>query len=236
MQLYVSAASSLTDCLTEIGRAFENEHKNIRIAFNFGASGTLQQQIEQGAPADLFISAGKKQFQGLIDERIIDPMKSVSLLTNRLVVIVPSDSSLTFQAIEDLLQPDIKKMALGQPETVPAGAYSKNLLMNAGIWEKLLKKTVFAKDVRQVLSYVESGNVDAGVVYETDSLLSNKIKIVMKPDAKLYEAIEYPMGLINDSERKGEAEKLFNYLLGEEAREIFKKYGFNVQGSYYGKY
>ncbi|MFX3632062.1 MAG: molybdate ABC transporter substrate-binding protein [Candidatus Pristimantibacillus sp.] len=227
VELLISAAASLTDSLNEIQAVYEKEHP-IKLSFNFGASGALQQQIEQGAPADLFLSAGKKQMTALVDKQLIDSNKQTNLLTNELVMIVPSDSSLVMNTMDDIAQSDVKKIAIGEPETVPVGTYTRDSLTSYKIWDAIQPKVVFAKDVRQVLSYVETGNTEIGFVYKTDALTSQKVTIALTADPTSHKPIEYPLGIIKASKHAKEAEEFYNYLQSEAAQAIFLKYGFNL--------
>lgn len=227
-ELIISAAVSLTDSLEEIKALYEKEHAGVKLNFNLGASGALQQQIEQGAPADLFLSAGKKQMNALVEQGLVDEERQKVLLSNELVVITSLDAKGTVATFEDLEQSTIQRLALGEPDVVPAGSYSKEALTYSGLWEKLEPKMVFAKDVRQVLSYVETGNVDAGFVYKTDALTSSSVKIAFAVDAKSYSPIEYPVGIIKATKHGAEAEQFYRYLMEEEAQSVFRKYGFSA--------
>jgi molybdate transport system substrate-binding protein len=228
VEILISAASSLMDSLKELQTTYEREHSNIKLTFNFGASGTLQQQIEQGAPADLFLSAGKKQMTALVDKQFIDTSKQLNLLTNELVAVVPADSKMGIGTMEDLTKSEVKKIAVGEPETVPVGSYTKDSLTYFKLWDSVQPKTVFAKDVRQVLNYVETGNTEAGFVYKTDALTSQKVKIAFTADPKSYKPIEYPVGIVKATKHLIETEQLYTYLQSKAAQELFLKYGFSL--------
>lgn len=228
VELTVSAAASLTDALQEIKQAYETGHPHIRLSFNLGASGALQQQIEQGAPADLFLSAAPKNMQALVDQQLVHANEQTNLLNNELVVVVPADANTVIDRMEDLTYSDIKNVAIGIPESVPAGGYAKESLISNRLWESLQSKTVQGKDVRQVLQYVETGNADAGFVYKTDALTSRKLKIAFTVDPNTYTPIRYPVGIIKATKHREEAEDFYNYLQSEAALEVFEKYGFTV--------
>ncbi len=229
VELTISAAASLTDALTEISQSFEAQNPHIHLNFNFGASGTLQQQIEQGAPADLFLSASAKNMQALLDKQLIDSLQEVNLLYNDLVVITPADKAAgSVQTLDDLKKPDVKTVAIGIPESVPAGNYAQESLKAAGIWESLKAKTVQGKDVRQVLQYVETGNADAGFVYKTDALTSEQVKVAFSVDPSLYKQIEYPIGIVKATKHSQEAEAFYQYLQTKDALDVFVKYGFTI--------
>ncbi|WP_433775251.1 molybdate ABC transporter substrate-binding protein [Bacillus wiedmannii] len=226
VELTISAAASLQDALKEIEKQYKEKEPNIKLSFNFGASGALQQQIEQGAPADLFFSAAEDKFQTLVKKGFIDEKEGKNLLGNELVLVVPKDSSLT--KFQDLKDEKIKKIALGTPESVPAGKYAKASLAHENLWNDVQNKIVFTKDVRQVLTYVETGNVDAGIVYKTDALISDKVKIGETAAATSHEPIHYPLGVIKESKHKKEATSFYEYLQSKDAQSIFKKYGFTI--------
>ncbi|MGO4106518.1 molybdate ABC transporter substrate-binding protein [Paenibacillus sp. YAF4_2] len=228
VELTISAAASMTDALTDIQKSFETANPSIKLNFNFGASGALQQQIEQGAPADLFLSAAVKNMTALVDKQLIDSTQQVNLLSNELVVVVPSDGTSVIEKMEDLTNKEVKNIAIGIPESVPAGNYAKKALTNVKLWDALQKKSVQAKDVRQVLQYVETGNVDAGFVYKTDALTSDKVKVAFSVDPASYKTIEYPIGIVKATKHMEEADKFYTYLQSQEALDVFVKYGFSV--------
>ncbi len=224
--LLVSAAASLQDSMKEVAEAYAKKHPNVKLTFNFGSSGALQQQIEQGAPADLFLSAGAKQMAALIDKGFVDSGQQSVLLSNSLVVIVPADSKKEIAAMEDLGKAEVTKIAMGEVDTVPAGTYAKEALSHYKLWDSIQPKLIFTKDVRQVLSYVESGNVDAGIVYSTDVLNSNKARVALKAESGSHKPIQYPAGIVKASKQPSEAAEFYKYLQGEEASAIFAKFGF----------
>lgn len=226
-ELTISAAASLTDSLQDIQKLYESKYPNVKLTFNFAASGTLQKQIEQGAPADLFISAGSKQMQALIDEKLVDKDHEINLLTNELVLVVPKDNTTTPATIEDLNGDSIKRLAIGTPESVPAGMYAKQALEKAKLWDSLQSKLVQTKDVKQVLSYVETGNADAGFVYKTDAMESNGVKIAFTASEDSHDPIVYPAAVLSATTHREDAAQFYAYLQTQEAQAIFAKYGFN---------
>jgi len=228
VQLTISAAASLTDALKEIQEAYEANNNGVKLNFNLGASGALQQQIEQGAPADLFLSTAPKNMKALVDKQFIDSNNQKTILINKLVVVIPAEGKITIRSAEDLVNAEVKTIAIGIPESVPAGSYAKEALINAKLWDTLQQKTVQGKDVRQVLQYIETGNADAGFVYKTDALTSQKAKIAFEVDPKTYAAVEYPFGIVNESKHPEEAADFYTYLQSKEALDIFIKYGFSI--------
>lgn len=229
-KITVSAAASLTDALQEIQKNYRAENPDVTIYFNFGASGALQQQIERGAPVDLFISASKSYIEALAQQGIIAEDEQTILLTNDLTVITAADDTTTIRYANDLLSSEVNSIAIGIPETVPAGKYAKEALQHVNVWDEVESKIIQAKDVRQVLQYVETKNVEAGFVYKTDALSSDKVRIAYTVDPSFYTPIEYPAGMIHSSASKQEVIDFYTYLQSEEAMTIFKKYGFSVPG------
>jgi molybdate transport system substrate-binding protein len=224
VEITVSAAASLQDALTEINAAFKKDHPNIIVNYNFGGSGALQQQISQGAPVDLFFSAAEDKFDKLVNDGLIEKSKGLDLVGNELVLVIPKDSNKKIQAFEDL--PKANRISIGTPEAVPAGQYAKDTLGNLRVWKNVEGKVVFAKDVRQVLTYVETSNVDAGIVYKTDALISKKVKIVATAAENTHAPIVYPLGVIKKSSHPKEAQLFYDYLQNEKSMKTFAKYGF----------
>lgn len=227
VELVISAAASLVDSMTEIHNIYESKNRHITLTLNYGSSGTLEQQIQQGAPVDLFISAGKQQMTTLHNQGLISGVPQ-TIITNELVIITPSKSPIALSTLEELKDQDIAILAIGEPEVVPAGGYAKEALKHYELWKDLNSKIVFAKDVRQVLSYVETGNADVGFVYRTDALSTTKVKIAWTLDPTSHKRIEYPAGIVKSTHHFNDARKFLQYLQGDEAQQIFKKYGFTV--------
>jgi molybdate transport system substrate-binding protein len=224
VELTISAAASLQDALNNISASFEKEHPNVKINYNYGASGALQQQISQGAPVDLFFSAAEDKFKKLIKAGMIEKNKGTDLLGNELVLVVPKDSNKAIKTFADLIKAE--KLAIGTPETVPAGQYAKETLEKLHVWKDVENKLVYAKDVRQVLTYVETGNVDAGIVYKTDALSSPKVKIVATAEESTHAPIIYPVGIIKNSSHPKEAQLFYDYLQNDKSIKTFERYGF----------
>lgn len=223
--LTVSAAISLKDALDELGGVYEQRHPGAKVTFNYGGSGTLQHQIEQGAPVDIFFSAAEKQMDALESAGWIVPSTRRDVLANELVLIAPA-SSKEIKDFGDLARPEVKIIALGEPATVPAGMYAREVLEHLGLLAQTEKKTVLAKDVRAVRTYVETGDADAGFVYRTDAQGSAKIRIVAAAPAGSHEPIVYPAAIVKQSTQVAAARAFLEFLSGEDAREVFTKYGF----------
>lgn len=226
VNLNISAAASLQDAAGELKTLYETENAGVILTLNLASSGTLQKQIEEGAPADLFISAGKSQMDALSQKELIIEESRQDLLGNELVLIAGKDSKIT--KFEDLTDASVGTISIGTPETVPAGSYAKETLSNLNLWEQLEPKMVLAKDVRQVLTYVETGNVDAGLIYRTDAATSDKVEIIAAAPAGSSKPIVYPMAVIKDTKHQKEAEDFAAFLTTDEAVNIFEKYGFKV--------
>lgn len=226
-ELTVSAAASLQEALEEAGQKYMDDNPDVKIIYNFGGSGSLQQQIAQGAPVDLFFSAAEDKYNQLISKDLIDKNNSSQILENELVMIVPKGKQ-NIETLDDLLKSDVNRIAIGTPESVPAGHYAKQTFISTGLWSKLEKKIINTKDVRQVLSYVETENVDAGIVYKTDALISDKIKMAPIYGHDLHDPIIYPAGVVSSSKNRDEAIRFFEFLKNQVAMEIFKKYGFKA--------
>lgn len=225
--ILVSAAASLKEALSEIKPLYQQSKPNVNITYNFGASGALQQQIEQGAPADIFISAGKKQVDALEQKGLLVPGTRTNLANNRLVLIVPKNV-VGVSSFYNLTDAKIKKIAIGEPRSVPAGQYGEQVLKKLGIFNKVKSKLVLANNVRQVLAVVESGNADAGLVYATDAKISDKVKVVVAADDKYHSPIVYPMAVIKRSKNVAAAKEFVQFLSGSQAKAVLKKSGFIV--------
>lgn len=224
VELIVSAAASLQEALTEITTSFEKKNPNVKITYNFGASGSLQQQISQGAPVDLFFSAAEDKFDQLVTEGLIEKEQGIDLLGNEIVLVVPKNTDNRISHFEDLGKAN--KMSIGTPEAVPAGKYAKETLEHLNVWKEVEGKVVYAKDVRQVLTYVETSNVDAGIVYKTDAQSSSKVKVVTTADENTHAPIIYPAGVIKNTSHPDEAKLFFEYLQNKDSKKTFEKYGF----------
>ncbi|WP_126427831.1 molybdate ABC transporter substrate-binding protein [Brevibacillus marinus] len=226
VELLVSAAASLTDALQELQTSFEREHPQIRLTFNFGSSGKLAQQIEQGAPADVFLSASKKDMDKLQEKQLILSDSRVDFAQNALVLIANQANPLSLSSFAEIDPGKIGHFAMGEPASVPAGRYTKEVLEKLNLWEPLQGKIVFGSDVRQVLTYVESGNADVGVVYSSDAMVSDKVNVLAEAEPDWHEPIVYPGAIVANSPHAEEAKAFLAYLTSEQGKEILQKYGF----------
>lgn len=226
-ELSVFAAISLTDALTEIGEVFTLDN-HVRIYYNFAASTTLQRQLEKGASADVFISASPRQVVELEFKGLIDAGSRHDLLTNRLVLVSHATALISVETLDDLVAPDISRIAIGHPDIVPAGTYAKEALTHAGVWETLQPKMIFGTDVRATLAYLTAGNVDVAIVYKTDTTLTQNIKVVYQFPSDAYTPITYPAVVLKRSQRGQLARKFVAYLRAAGSTKIFEKHGFTV--------
>jgi molybdate transport system substrate-binding protein len=224
--IMVSAAASLTEAFTDMESQFEDENPGVDVNFNFAGSGNLRTQIEGGAPVDVFASADQKNMDILAGEKLIENSSRKDFAQNSLVLIVPASSTLKITGIEDLTAPEVKRIAIGNPDTAPVGKYTTQALTEEGIWDQLENKTVLADDVKQVLVYVERGEVDAGFVYMTDAKTADPGTIEIVTNVTVSTPISYPIAVVSASENKEEAQEFLDYVTGEEGQEILEEYGF----------
>jgi molybdate transport system substrate-binding protein len=228
--LNVSAAASLTDALKEINVLYMQDNPGVTVTSNFGSSGTLQKQIENGAPTDIFVSAASAQMDALQKGKLIIDDTRQDLLINKVVLIVPIGNPLDITDFKGLVSDKVTKIAIGDPKSVPAGTYGQQVFDKFGISDSVKSKLVLAGDVRQVLTYVESGNVDAGVVYLTDAKISTKVVIVANAPDDINAKIVYPVAVVKASKSVDAARVYEKYLFGSRAKAVFDKYGFTMAG------
>lgn len=224
IELNISAAASLKEAMADLEAAYTSKNPEVSFVINYGSSGSLQQQIEQGAPCDLFISAGEKQMTALEEEGLLLDGTNKDLVKNSLVLVTSNDSEIS--SIDNLNSDAVSKIALGEPSSVPAGKYADETLTSLAIKDSLNNKLVFAKDVKEVLAWTASGNADAGFVYLSDALSSDGVKIVETISEEYHSPITYPVAIIKDSDDIDAAKAFEDFLFTDEAQEIFEKYGY----------
>ncbi len=227
-EISVFAAASLTESLKEIAANYEKQSGD-KIIFNLGASSVLARQIEDGAPADIFFSADEAKMDGLQKKGLIDVGTRKSRLGNALVVVVASDSLLKIDSAGSLTNAAVQKLALAETKTVPAGIYAKQWLEQTGVWTAIEPKVIPTENVRAALAAVESGNVEAGVVYKTDSGISKKVKVAYKVPAKESPEISYPIARIKGSKHPEAARNFLQYLNSADATKVFERLGFIIR-------
>lgn len=225
-EITVSAAISLKNAFEEIGKVFDSQN-NTKTIFNFGASGDLALQIGGGAPVDVFASADQKDMNALEKKELILEGTRDDFAKNSVVLIKPTASTIAIGSVHDLSKGEIHKIVLGNPATVPAGRYAKEVLTYFKLWDGIQDKLIFAENVRQVLDYVARGEVDAGVVYATDAATRlNETKIIdTAPEASHTPAV-YPIAVIKGTQNKANAKGFISLILSPEGQQILQKYGF----------
>lgn len=225
--LRVSAAASLADALKEIHGLYEKKTGG-KIELNLGASSQLARQIEEGAPADVFISADLAKMEGLEKKGLVNVATKENQLSNTLVVVVPSDSKLQIEGGKTLADAGVAKIAFADPKAVPAGIYGKEWLTKLNLWDKVEPKVIATENVRAALAAVESSNVDAGIVYKTDAAISKKVKVAFEVPAGEGPVITYPVAALKSSSHADAAKAYLDFLDSPEAKAVFEKFGFVV--------
>lgn len=227
--ILIAAASSLEASLkNEIIPMFEEQNPGIKIEGTYDSSGKLQTQIEEGLGADVFFSAATKQMDALSEEGYVNKETRVELLKNKIVLIVPLDSTLELTKFEDIVKAE--RIAVGDPDSVPAGQYAKEALSNLGLWEVVSQKASLGTNVSEVLSWVSEGSADAGIVYATDAAtMLDKVRVVSEaPSGSLKAEVIYPVAVLENTTKQAEAQKFVDFLSSEEAGKVFKTYGFAI--------
>lgn len=225
-EILVLAAASLTDVLNELAASYK-ETTGVTVTFSFASSGALQTQIESGSPADIFFSAAQRQMNALEEKDLIETDTRKNLVENKVVLITPVNSALNIKSFNDMANPNVQKIGLGEPKSVPVGQYSEEMLSNLSILDSVKPKAVYGSDVRNVLSWVETGEIDCGIVYETDAKIANNINIVTQAPEGSHRKVIYPIAVIKSSQNKEEAQKFIDYISTDSSMEVFNKYGFS---------
>jgi molybdate transport system substrate-binding protein len=220
----LAGAASLKEVINELADSFARKHPGVKFIKNYGASGALAKQIENGVPADLFISANQEWLDYLKNKKLIDTATIGTLTYNTLVFVgAPGKAS----SMQDL--PKLAKIAIGSPKSVPAGEYAMEAIRKANLAKQLERKLVMAKDVRECLMYAERGEVDGAFVYKTDAFQAKQAKVLFIVPQELYPRVTYPMALTAAGTRNKEATAFFAYLHGDEARSVLGRYGFAMR-------
>lgn len=227
-EVNLAAAASLKNVYDDkLIPMFEEKYPGVKVTATYASSGDLQKQIENGLDADVFMSAGNKQMNALVDEGLVDNSTNVQSLENKLVLIVPADSDTNVSSFEDLK--DVNgTIAIGDPESVPAGQYANESLHNLGIWDDVEPKLSLATDVTAVLNQVAQGSADYGIVYATDAKSSGDVKVVCEAPKDSLKTIIYPVAPLKSSENDTATEKFMEFLQSSEAQQVFEDYGFTI--------
>jgi molybdate transport system substrate-binding protein len=226
-EITVSAAISLKEAFQEMGKLYESENAGMKVSFNFGASGELAKQIEGGAPVDIFASAAPKDMDQLLQKGFVISSSKADFAKNSVVLIQPASSKIEIKKFEDLMKPEIKKVSIGNPQTVPAGRYAQEVLTHFKLWDGVKDRLIFAENVRQVLDYVARNEVDAGIVYLTDAKFKEKeVRIIATAPPESHKPVIYPIGIVKDSKNETSAKAFVSLILSEDGGKILRKYGF----------
>jgi len=225
----IFAAASLTNVITELGAQYEKE-QSVKVVNSFAASSALAKQIENGAPADIFMSADSKWMNYLQDKNLIDVSSRVNLLGNRLVLIAPKGRSfkVDFKKTFDFAKAFDGKLCTGDIDAVPVGIYAKQSFNNLGWWDSIKTRIVGTQDVRAALAFVERGECAAGIVYETDAKVSDKVDIVGVFPDETHDPVVYPLAIVSKASDNPLAKSFATYLASPKAAETFSRYGFTV--------
>lgn len=224
-ELLISTAPSLKGSLEEIKGLYSEKNAQVKLVYNYGPSGSLQNQIEQGAAADIFISQGVAQMDALEQKGLIKQDSRVNLLGDELVLIV-NKSNTSINSFEDLTKSEVKKIGIGEAGSVPAAKTTKETLETLNLWDALQPKFVIGKDLMQIMTYVETDNTEAGFVWDTIAIISDKVKIVAVAPANSHKPVVLPAAVVATSKNSDQASKFMEYLQSDEAMKIFEKNGF----------
>ena len=227
--LTISVAASLEGTIEGVEAVYQTTHQDITFRNNFGSSGTLAREIEQGAPVDAFLSAAAGPMDGLGNKGLLVPGTRLDVLRNSMVLIAPRDSRL--KDFDDLTNPSVRLIALGDPASVPAGQYGKAVLDALHLYDRVKPKLVLGKDVRQVLTYVQTGNADAGLVYSTDAMSTGMVRVVAVAPASTHKPIVYPAAVLAGSAHGKAARSFVEFLASPAAKAIFIRHGFTIASS-----
>lgn len=227
VDLHIQAAASLKDALNEVTEAYSAQHPEVTFTINYDSAGNLQAQIEQGAPADIFIPAAKKYMDSLEEAGLLLDGTRTDVLSNSLVVVVPKGRASGIKSLADLASAELEVVALGDPESVPAGKYALQAMEAAGVKDSVMEKAILGKDVRSVLTYVETGDADAGVVYRSDALISTAVDTACTIDPSMHEPVVYPAAVIKTSREHKAAQAFIEHLTSPQAQAVFEKFGFS---------
>jgi len=224
-EVNLSIAASLKDVINDLSDSFAKQTPGVKFLKNYGGSGALAKQIENGAPADIFISANLEWMDYLKNKKLVDIERMGIFAYNTLVFAGSPDKQVA--TMQDLLK--LEKIAIGSPKSVPAGEYALQALKKAGIDKQLEKKLVMAKDVRECLMYAERGEVDGAFVYKTDAMQAKQARVLFTVPEDLYPRVTYPMGLTLTGAKNKDAEAFYKYLQGRDAKGVLEKYGFSLK-------
>jgi molybdate transport system substrate-binding protein len=230
-EITVSAAISLKNAFEETGKAFMQKNAGAKVVFNFGASGDLARQIEGGAPVDVFASAAQKDMDDIGKKDLIARNSRKDFAKNAVVLVKPAGSAIPLESLQDLQRTEVKKVAIGNPKTVPAGRYAEEGLRHFNLWDPIKDKLIFGENVRQVLDYVARNEVDAGLVYSTDAIVRSKeVKVVLKLPDGSHKPVVYPIGVIKGTKEESLSKAFVDFVISAGGQSILSRYGFITVG------
>ena len=225
-EIHVAAAISMKEALTDAAIAWKSQSGD-DVQFAFGSSGAMSAQIRNSHGIDLFVSAAAKQMDDLQKDQMVDATSRRDIASNALVLVVPAGATFVPKQFVELTDPAIRKLAIGERRTVPAGEYAVTLLTNLKLVDAVRPKLVYGTNVRQVLLFVERGEADAGIVYATDARESGeRVKVAVKADAKECPPIEYPAAVVTASDHAAAAQKFLDFLVSDAGQKILAARGF----------
>ena len=227
-EIFISAAASLTDAMNEIATMYNKTNPNVKITYSFGSSGALQSQIEEGAPADIFMSAAQKQMNELAKKDLILKESRKDLLVNKVVLITDKENKAGLKEFKDVTSDQIKLIALGEPKGVPVGQYSEEIFKSLGNLDAVKAKAIYGSDVRQVLTWVESGEAACGVVYATDAATTKNVKVIAQAPEGSHKPVIYPVAVLKSSKNAKVSQEFVDFLSTKEVAAVFEKYGFKM--------
>ena len=226
--LLIAAAASMQPSLEEIKVVFQDKYPHITVESTYDSSGKLQTQIEEGLEADVFLSAGMKQMNALKDNKLVDEGSIIELLENKIVLIIPSGIESKVSGFDDIL--NAEHIAIGDPASVPAGQYAKEILEYLGNYEKVVEKASLGTNVTEVLNWVAQGSAEVGIVYATDAATTDKVTVIgYAPEVSLKQPVIYPIGIVSGTKNQEAAELYLEFLQSKECQLIFEMYGFLVK-------
>lgn len=225
MEINVAAASDLAKSFQKIGKQFEKQ-TGIKVKFIFAASGELEQQIENGAPYDVFAAANADYVNQLADKNLIASGTKTVYAYGKIGIATNKNRSLSINGLDDLTKPKVKKIAIANPKTAPYGMAARQALQKAGIWNKVKSKLVYAKNISDTLTYVQSGNTEAGIV--SLSLVQGENMKVQNIASSLYDPLKQTAAVVKSSEKQDAARKFTSFLTSKSGQKIMKQYGYTV--------
>lgn len=227
VEIIISAAASLTDVAEDLKTEFNKEYPHITVNYNFGSSGKLSQQIKEGgAPVDIFMSASVKDMDFLAENDLIVEQSRFDFAGNEVVLIAHESSDIEIDSVEDIVNVDFNHFSFGDIEAMPLGRYGKQAFDALGLWEKVEDRLVFGSTVNQILTHVQQGNAEVGIVFATDAMRGENIKVIAKVDPSLHDEIIYPAAAINTSENLDAANAYLEFLKSEKGKSVLQSHGF----------